>query len=327
MCQRLCTAFAIWSFLGAALLSGAGTDLSVSPSENCAGPNQRRLSLSVQDKKGQIVDNLLAEDLTISENKASRELLKLERRTNEPLSVVLLIDTSASQERSLAGAKLAAHKFVESILRSDKDRAAIVSFTGKTTMEQPLTNDLSRLRAAIDRVKFVPPPGYQAGGIIVGRTPPSPDQLILGSTALWDALWTTIDGMEPAPDSRRVIVLLSDGGDTVSKMKRRDAIEYAASRDVSIFSVGIADDVYNLDRENLKRLSEETGGSSFFPRKVADLNVVLSETAQALQSRYLLSYCGANQNPSVKPIRIEIEVKNPQLRQSHLRLSYPRYAL
>ncbi|MBC8030961.1 MAG: VWA domain-containing protein [Pyrinomonadaceae bacterium] len=273
----------------------------------------------MRDKQGRFVDTLHPEDLTISENKASREILKLERKTNEPLSVAILIDTSASQERTLAGTKLAAQKFVESILRSGKDRAALVSFTAEATIEQDLTNDLTSLRAAIDRVKFVPP--SVLGGVVLGPTPPP-----LGGTAIWDAIWATVDGIQAAAGSRRVIVLLTDGEDTMSKLKQRDAIEQAATNDVAIFSIGIADDKYvGLNRGSLKRLSEETGGRAFFPKKVADLDGIFSEVAQALQSQYVLSYCAANQKPTVKRPRIEVEVKNPQLRQSNLQLSYPRF--
>jgi len=329
MCQRLFASFAVWFFLEASLLWGIGTDLPVNASaENCTPSSQRKISLTVQDKDGRFVDDLYPEYLTISENKASREILKLERRTNEPLSVAILIDTSASQERTLAGTKLAAQKFVESILRSSKDRSALVSFTGEATIQQDLTNDLAKLRAAIDRVKFVPPLGYQGGGVVISNTPPNRAQLLAGSTAIWDAIWVTVDGMTSAADSRRVIVLLTDGEDTISKLNLRDAIEHAAKNDIAIFSIGIANDKgYGLNRDNLKRLSEETGGRAFFPKKVVDLDAIFSETTQALQSQYVLSYCAANQKPAAKRVKIEIEVKNPQLRKSNLQLSYPHYGL
>lgn len=327
MFQRLFANFVIWLFL-LATLSGVGTEHEASASaQNCEQSNQRKISLSAVNNEGRSVDNLRPEDLTISENKVSREILKLERQTNEPLSVAILIDTSASQERTLAGTKLAAQRFVETILRSDKDRAALVSFTGEATIEQDLTSDLTRLRAAIDRVKFVPPPGY-LGGVILGPTPPSRTQVLAGATAIWDAIWATVDGIEPAAGSRRVIVLLTDGEDTISKTKLREAIKHAATNNVAVFSIGIADDrSYGLNRDSLKRLAEETGGRAFFPKKVVDLDGIFFETAQALQSQYVLSYCAANQKPAVEPLKIEIEVNSPQLRQSHVRLSYPHFGL
>ena len=303
-------------------------DLVAKANPSCDQTNQRTISLRVENKAGIAVDNFRPEDLSLLENKSSREILKLERRTHEPLSVAILIDTSASQERTLAGTKIAAQKFVELILNSNKDRAAVVSFTGEATIEQDLTNDLTKLRAAIDRVKLVLPAGYLGGGIVMGRNLPNRTQMLAGSTAIWDTIRTTVDGIQPTADSRRLIVLLTDGEDTISKTKLRDAIEHAATNDLAIFSIGIADEKYvGLNRDSLKRLSEETGGGVFFPKKAADLDSIFSELAQALQSRYVLSYCAASSKPAVKPPKIQIEVKNPQVLQSNVRLSYPHYSL
>ena len=324
--QRLFASFLTGIFL---LLSLAVTGHeTTADAQTCERSSQRKFSLSVVNREGKSIENLRTEDLTLSENKAARQILTLERKTNEPLSVAILIDTSASQERTLPGTKLTAQKFVESILRSDKDRAALVSFTGEATIEQDLTNDLTRLRAAIDRVKSVPPRGSLLGNVVLGPTPPSGNQMPAGATAVWDAIWATVDGIQPAADSRRVIVLLTDGADNVSKTKLRDAIGHAAANDVAVFSIGIADsDSYDLNRDSLKKLSEETGGWAFFPKKLTDLDGIFLQTAQALQARYVLTYCTPNQNPAVKPAKIEIEVKNPQLRTLKLQLSYPHYSL
>lgn len=321
MSLRLFATFTVCFSMAASLVFGTGNlSINVRP-ENCNPSNQRRISLNVRDKQGRFVDTLRPENLTIMENKSSREILKLEPITDEPLSVAILIDTSASQERTLAGTRLAAKKFVESILRSGKDRAALVSFTAEATIEQDSTNDLRSLQAAIDRVKFVPP--SVLGQVVLGPTPPA-----LGGSAIWDAIWATVDGIQAGEDFRQVIVLLTDGEDTMSKLKLRDAIEQAAANDIAIFSIGIADDKYvGLDRDSLKRLSEETGGRAFFPKKIADLEGIFSQTAQALQSHYVLSYCAANQKSTAKRTKIEIELQNPQLRKSGLQLSYPRYGL
>lgn len=316
-----------WLFLIGFLLGETGGCFSATAErENCAAANQREITLSVQDPEGRFADTLRPEDLSFSENKAVREILKLARQTDEPLSLAILIDTSASQERVLAATRLAAQMFIETVLRSNKDRAAIVSFTGGTTVEQDLTNDLARLRAAIDRVKFVPPPGYLRGGVVLG--PPSRTQMLIGATAIWDAIGATVHGIKPAVQSRRTIVLLTDGEDTASRMKLREAIEHAATHGVAVYAIGIGDNNYNgVNRGNLKRLAEGTGGRAFFPRKPADIESILSETAQALKSQYLLSYCAANQQAGGKPHMIEIEIKNPQMRQSKLQISYPHFGL
>ncbi|MDQ6653164.1 MAG: VWA domain-containing protein [Acidobacteriota bacterium] len=319
----------IWFLLSSCFPPGTKPDLTGGTLDhNCEQSSQRTISLSAEDQQGRLVDNLRVDDLTLTENKAPREILKLERKTNEPLSVAILIDTSASQERSLPRTKLAALRFVQSILRKDTDRAALVSFTGIATVEQELTNDVTKLRTAIDRVRFVPPPGY-VSGIIVSQGPPNRALLLPGATAIWDAVWATIDGMfQSDTGSRRVIVLLTDGEDTISKTKMRTAIEYASTHDVAVFSVGISDDKnYGINRDNLNKMSEETGGRAFFPKRLDDIDGTLVEAEQLLRSQYLLTYCRSNQSSGKSVRKIKIEIRNPQSLPAMLRFSYCHYGL
>ena len=273
-------------------------------------------------KDGVTIDNLRPEDLIISEGKTGHEILKLESRKESPLSIAVLIDTSASQEHTLAGTKLAAREFVRSILGSDKDRASVIAFTSQATVEQDWTNDLTKLLAAIDRIKIVLPPGYIGGGVVVGPRPLSKD--IPGATALWDSVEATVKGFQD-DGSRRVIVLLTDGEDTYSRASVGDATERAAVSNVAVFSIGIADEKsYRLHREQLQKLSAETGGRAFFPKQVAELEEIFLQTRKDLQSQFALSYCGAGTRAS-KPIKIKVDLRNPALIQSKPRLSYPRY--
>ena len=297
-----------------------------SAAQTCEPSKQKTITLSVTTKQGASVDNLRPEDLTVSENKKPFEILKLEQRKDQPVSVAMLIDISRSQERTLPATRVAAQVFLKSILRSAKDRSMIVSFGGDATIEQDLTNDLTRLLAAIDRVKFVPPPGYVAGGVVIGPVPKLPAKFP-GSTALWDAIWTTVDGFHD-DGSRRLIVIFTDGEDTNSRREMRDAIAHAADSDVAVFSIGINDEEYQtLNRDTLQKLSVETGGRAFFPKKVAELEGIFLQTTRDLESQYALTYCAASPKPNGKPVKIRIDLKNPALLQSNLQLSYPRHSL
>jgi len=286
--------------------------------------------MSVIRKEGEPVDTLRPEDLAIFENKASGEILKLERGMNETLSVAILIDTSASQQGSLGGTKLAAQKFAGSILQNGKNHVALISFSGAATVEQELTNDLAKLRAAIDRIKFIAPTGYVGAAVVIGGLPPIPVRMPAGgATAIWDTIKFTTDGILQSLDgSRGVILLLSDGEDTNSKTKMRDVIVHAAAQDIAIFSVGIGDDNnYGLNREKLNKVSEETGGRAFFPKKVKELDVTLREIEQQLRSPYFLTYCTLDQRTIGSLLKIKIGIRNPQLRHSKLRLLYPHFGL
>ena len=148
---------------------------------------------TAQDKDRRLILNLKPEDVKIYENGQLQEISAFSKQIDLPLSLAILIDTSASQERTLPEEKMAAIAFLEAVTRPDKDEVAVISFTGESTLEQGMTSNLTRLRRAIDRVKFVPPSGYIGGGVLAPGTPPisGGNQTIAGSTAIWDAIWVT----------------------------------------------------------------------------------------------------------------------------------------
>jgi VWFA-related protein len=295
----------------------------------CEPSNRRTISLRVENKAGATIDNLRSEDLVLFEDKTSREILQLESKPKEPLSIAILIDASASQERSLPEIRLAAQKFVELGMRATNDQAAVVSFTGEPKIEQSLTNDLASLASAISRVEFVPPPGYRGGGIVVSPNPPisSPSQMIAGSTAIWDTVSAISTGMLKAgANSRRVIVLLTDGEDTSSRKKLSEAIADAVRNDIAVFAIGIGGTNYGgVNHDPLNKLSDETGGRAFFPKKERELPEILAQIEPELQYPYLLTYCTAG--PPASPANRLSRIKVQLLRQaSDSRLLYPHYA-
>lgn len=325
MTKGIFTALVISLFLSGSFPARPAAEVSVvAGAEACSPSSERKILVTLVDKEGRSVGDLRSEDLSISENKSSREILKLENAKDEPLAVAILIDTSASQKRTLDGTKLVAQKFVESFLRSTRARAALVSFAETAIIEQDLTSNFDRLQAAISRVRYVHP---LFGGVIT--SPPRGKQMLSGTSAIWDAVWATVDGITPAAGERRLIVLLTDGEDTSSRTALREAIERAAVNQFAVFPIGIADkeQYYQVASDKLRKLADGTGGRAFFPQKIAELDRVFLELGQMFQSQYLLNYCSANSKSPGKPLKIEIEVKNAQLRQSKLKLSYSHYAL
>src|SRR5581483_10253093 len=147
----------------------------------------------------------------------------------------ILIDCSGSEERTLPEEKAAARAFLESVLRADKDEAAIVSFTGEVTLEQGLTGNIGRLRRAIDDVRFVPPAGYIGGNVVLGGTPPisGTQQTLAGSTAIWATSNELLS--DTAEHTRRAIILLTDGVDTISQVRMQEAINRALKADALIY--------------------------------------------------------------------------------------------
>jgi VWFA-related protein len=155
--------------------------------------NLTNIFFTAADKNKRFISNLKAEDIRVFEDGQQQEIFTFQQNIDLPLSLAILIDTSASEERTLPDLKVAGRAFLENLLRPNKDEAAIVSFTGETTLEQGFTGNIERLRRAIDRVEFIPPSGYIGGGVVVNGTPPisGTNQSLAGSTAIWDAVWAT----------------------------------------------------------------------------------------------------------------------------------------
>ncbi|HEU4435023.1 MAG TPA: VWA domain-containing protein, partial [Pyrinomonadaceae bacterium] len=156
--------------------------------------NLTNIFFTAADKNKRFVSDLKAEDIRVFEDGQQQDIFTFQTNIDLPLSLAILIDCSASEERTLPDEKEAARAFLENILRpAGKDEAAILSFTGETTLEQGFSGNIERLRRAIDRVEFVPPSGYIGGGVVVNGTPPisGTNQAIAGSTAIWDAVWAT----------------------------------------------------------------------------------------------------------------------------------------
>ena len=278
------------------------------------------------DKDRHFVTTLKAQDIRIFENDVPQTISVFERETNRPLALAILIDTSESQVGVLELEKRAARVFVDQVLRPNTDQATIISFTGNPRVEQPLTNDRSRLHAGIARVTrgLSQENQYRMANDL---DPLPKEQDSTGYTGIWDAAWETIKNhLSRAPErSRRAIILLSDGDDTSSTIKRQDVIDFAVKNEVAIYSIGIRDEQFplgKLDSGALKKVSDRTGGRAFFPSKAAGLQNAFAQIEQELRSQYLIAYTPTNPNRDGSYRRIRIEILNPQLRSEKVRVLY-----
>jgi Ca-activated chloride channel homolog len=288
--------------------------------------NLTTIFFTAADKNKRFISNLKKEDLRVLEDGQAQELFTFQQNIDLPLSAAILIDCSASEERTLPDEKAAARSFLEAVLRPGRDEAAIVSFTGEVTLEQGFTGNLDRLRRAIDRVDFVPPAGYIGGGIVVGGTPPISDtnQALAGSTAIWDAVWATSNELlqDSADNARRAIILLTDGEDTISQVKMRDAIERAQKADALVYTIGIGDSYnFGVNEGALRKIAEQTGGRAYFPHSERELREAFAQIQRDLREQYLVAYSPINKARDGSYRRIQIEITNPELRRQ-LKLNY-----
>ena len=289
------------------------------------------VSLGAVDKEGRAVEGLKPEDLRVTVEDVEQTILSLSSRTEEPLHVVVMLDASASQERILPQAQPAVAHFVLSLLRAGRDDAAVVSFSDGAKVVQKLTGDATAVARAVASVRFVRPPGYMGGGVLVYGTPPKKNDPAakVGTTALWDSLAEVCDQLfAQAQPGRRAVVLVTDGVDTGSKLKFDKAIERLLREGVAVYIVGVAD-IFSfeaVDKSALRKLSERTGGRALFPKpkRPEELPAAFERIRRELLNTYALSFATPALRRNGKSLKLSIELVNPELRRQGVQLAYPQ---
>jgi Ca-activated chloride channel family protein len=193
------------------------------------------------------------------------------------LALALLIDTSASMEKSMSAAQEAAIGFARQIGRADV--ATIIDFDSRVQIAQGFTSDVGALEAAIL--------GTLAGG----------------STTLYNAVYIALKELakltprdDPQAPRRRAIVVLSDGADTSSLVTFEEVLDLASRSDTVIYTIGLGAPEParpgNGDEGQfvLRRLAQQTGGRAFFPQQIKELAGVYRDIREELSSQYSMAY-------------------------------------
>jgi Ca-activated chloride channel family protein len=276
------------------------------------------------DKSNRYITTLKQEDVRVLEDGVPQTLFTFQRETDRPLAIAFLIDVSGSEERTLPDEKAAARIFVENVIRSDKDQAAIIPFEGYAHLEQPLTRNVIGIYHALEGVE-VAYPSYLGsappiGGITSGPGTIAPPRE--GTTAIWDSIAVSCKEVlaRSLGQRRRAIILLTDGFDTSSRLLRRDAVDQAIRFETVIYAIGIGDQKQDgVDKNAIKDVAERTGGRAFFPKKQEDLKAAFAEIDQELRSQYLIAYSSTNKKRDGSFRKMSIEITNPALGQLKLR--------
>jgi VWFA-related protein len=254
-----------------------------------------RLPVTVTQKK-QLIAGLGRADFQVFEDGVPQEVTFFtDEKTNPPVFVGVLMDTSPSAAGKLAFSKEAAINFIHTVTRLRKDKAAFMTFDNEVNLRQDFTDKLDLLQKAVDNVKR---PGSQ--------------------TALYDAVWQFSDEKLRNVPGRRVIVIITDGDDTFSRAELNDAIDIAQRTETTIFGIstkaGFLGSVPGVEAGTVKdkgdkfltRLCEETGGEAFFTGDMIELERAFQKISQELRSQYIITYRPANQNYDGRERKIEV---------------------
>lgn len=229
------------------------------------------LLFTVTDKKGRFITDLGKDDFEVVEGKRRQTISDFAAESDLPLRLGILIDTSNSIRERFKFEQEAASQFIDSVMRTNLDKALVVSFDTSAELVADLINDTDKLTAAIRDLH----PG--------------------GGTSLYDAIYFAcrdkLSQDQPRHKFRRAIVIVSDGEDNQSRYTRDQALEMAQKADVVMYAISTNITRIETDGDKvLKYFAQETGGRAFFPFKVEDLDQSFENIANELRHQYNISY-------------------------------------
>lgn len=276
---------------------------------------------SVTDKQNRYINDIKQEEVTVLENGQPQQIFTFKREFDLPLTMAIMVDTSGSEQYTLPQLKDAGSHFINSVIRSGKDTAAVIKFEGEATLMQGLTSNRERLRKGLEEVSYIAPP---PGGVFGGSTPPINGGSRQGGTSIYDSVIATCSDLLAREAGRKTIILLTDGDDTTSRMKLADAINEALRAEVVIYAIGIGDPGFGGVNEGvLRNLCEATGGRAFVPKGRNDLDHAFAQLEQDMRQQYLLAYEPSNDAPDGNFRKIEVRVANrKELKIRHRRGYY-----
>jgi len=285
------------------------------------------LPFTVMDKQRRFITTLNVEDIRVLEDGVQQQLFTFQRETDRPLAIAFLIDVSISQQNTLGDEKAAARGFIESAIHSNKDQVAVIPFTGQAFLEAPLTRDVLGVYKVLQQVD-VAIPAYQGAGRPLSGIPTGPGLPATpqeGTTAIWDAVALASSQVlaKTHDQRRRAIILLTDGLDTASRLRRSDAINEVLAAEAVVYAIGIGDSKgEGVNKGVVRELAERTGGRAFFPKKTDGLQSAFAEIEKELRTQYLIAYSSTNKKRDGAYRRITVEVTNPELKNEKLEVRH-----
>jgi Ca-activated chloride channel family protein len=230
------------------------------------------LRATAQDRKGALISGLNKDDFQVYEDGVLQQT-KFLSREDVPVTVGLVVDNSGSMMPKRADVIAAALAFARS--SNPQDQMFVVKFNEKISFglpdNTPFTDQVAQLQVALSRIA----PG--------------------GETALYDAVVAAIEHLKKGTRDKKVLIVISDGGDNASKHKLAEVTTLAGQPDAIIYTIGIFDD-QDGDRNPgvLKRLAKDTGGEAFLPQSLKDIVPICEQIAHDIRNQYTLAYVPTN---------------------------------
>jgi Ca-activated chloride channel family protein len=265
-----------------------------------AGVDVVSLNVIVTDGSGHYATDLSQADFSVFEDGVKQDVTFF-TRTNLPIALSVLLDTSASMENKLPTAQEAAIGFAKRL--RPQDLAEVIDFDSRAVVLQDFTNNATQLEQAIKKTS--------AGG----------------STSLYNAVYIALKDLKKIVAKnveeirREAIVVLSDGEDTSSLLSFEEVLDLAKRSETAIYTIGLrANEGPSTTTKGfkeaefvLRQFAQETGGRAFFPNQVAELASVYGQISDELSSQYTVGYTSRNGKRDGAWRRVVVRVNRPSL--------------
>ncbi len=245
------------------------------------------LHTTVVDRRGRLINDLVKEHFRVYEDGIPQEIAVF-RQEDVPITVGLVIDNSASMQENKPKMTAAALTFVET--SNPLDEVFVVNFNEDyyLDLQRDFSSDIAELKEALEKT--------DARGI----------------TALWEALWASLDHIKRGTRQKKVLLNITDGVDNASRTRYEDLLKYAQQSETAIYIVALKYVEGGRDwkraRRQLRKLADATGGVVNFPESIEQVEAICKKIAHDIRNQYILAYYPSNrlQDGSFRSVRVEV---------------------
>jgi Ca-activated chloride channel family protein len=296
----------VFIFIACALLLCAGALLTAEEPDSTIKVDVKLVNVfvTVTDSRGAPVANLQKENFVLKEDGKEQKIAIFDKESALPLSIVLAVDTSLSTRKDLPLELSSAKKFAHTILRS-QDGLSVYKFSETVSQMVGFTNELKKIDEGIE---------HPRNG---------------AATALYDAVYLGSHALTRR-QGRKVMVVITDGGDTMSQVDYKEALRAAQEAEAIIYSIIIVPVEADAGRDTggehaLIQISSDTGGKYYYATSSVQLDDAFNKISDELRTQYLLAYYPSERYANSDFRQLRIDLTNPPAGgpfQSHYRAGY-----
>ncbi len=250
-----------------------------------------RVNATVTDLQNRVITGLEKEHFRVWEDKLEQKIESFSTE-DEPVSLGIVFDVSGSMKDKMPTARDAAITFLKT--GNPEDEYFLEVFSNRPQLAEEFTTDISRLQ---NKLIF---------------------QNTQGMTAMYDAIYMSLAKLKEGTNSKKALLLITDGEDNRSRYTFANVREYVKEQDVQIYGIGIVSDFNSqlgsgrTGRALIEELADLTGGHAFFPDSVYDLEDICTKIAVELKNQYVLTYRSTNSSKDGKWRKIRVQVDGPK---------------